>query len=544
MAELKKQHSSKKVFFSGVLLLSLSTLLVKVIGLLYKIPMLTYLGTEGMGYFNSAYEIYALFCVISTAGLPVALSVLISTALAKGEEGMAQRIYRASLAVFLAVGLLGSGAMVIFADRFCDMIKSESAYACILAISPTVFFVCLSSALRGYFQGYQRMLPTALSQIIEALGKLAFGLLFAHISLQKGYDTPTVAAFAGAGLTVGTMLSTLYLLFEKARTKPNAKGKEAHKTPYADIWRHLARLAIPMTLGASVVSLTKLIDMTMILRRLQSIGYTEALANEAYGSYTTLALSLFGLLPTLVSSVALPLVPMLSSAIAKGDREQQTRLAATSFRLTALFAIPASLGISAFARPILELLFGSDPMAVSSAAPLLSYLGVSVFLSCMITATNSVLHAYRVVNRPILALGVGAAVKVFVAYFLIGNPSVALAGAPISTFFCNAVVVLLNFGFVTEVTTLPTVASMFARPFWASVASVGISYGLYLALRPILGGTLLTLSILALTVLLYLVLACLFGAFQKEEILSLPFGERIYAMLLRLHLLKETENIR
>lgn len=390
------------------------------------------------------------------------------------------------------------------------------------------------------------MLPTALSQIIEAVGKLVFGLLFAHVSLQKGYDTPTVAAFAGAGLTVGTMLSTLYLLFEKARTKPSAKEKEdrAHKTPYGDIWRHLARLSIPMTLGASVVSLTKLIDMSMILRRLQSIGYTEALANEAYGSYTTLALSLFGLLPTLVSSVALPLVPMLSSAIAKGDREQQNRLAATSFRLTALFAIPASLGISAFARPILELLFGSDPAAVSAAAPLLSYLGVSVFLSCMITATNSVLHAYRVVNRPILALGVGAAVKVFVAYFLIGNPSVALAGAPISTFFCNAVVVLLNFGFVTEVTSLPTVGSMFARPFWASVASVGISYGLYLTLRPSFGGTLLTLSILAITVLLYLVLACLFGAFQKEEILSLPFGERIYAMLLRLHLLKETENIR
>ena len=162
----KVESSTKKTFFSGVLLLTMSTVLVKVIGLIYKIPMLAYLGSEGMGYFNSAYEIYALFCVISTAGLPVALSVMISAALAKKEAGAVSRIYRAAWAVFFAVGVIGTGVMVLFARRFCDMIQSANAYLCILSISPTVFFVCISSALRGYFQGYQRMMPTAISQIL------------------------------------------------------------------------------------------------------------------------------------------------------------------------------------------------------------------------------------------------------------------------------------------------------------------------------------------------------------------------------------------
>ncbi len=543
-----KQSNPKKVFFGGVLLLSLSTVLVKLIGFLYKIPMLSYLGTVGMGYFNSAYEIYALFCVISTAGLPVALSVLISASLAKGNHGEVQKIYRGALAVFLTVGSLGSAVMLLFAKQFCAMIRSEHAYACILSIAPTVFFVCLSSALRGYFQGHQRMLPTAISQVIEAVGKLGFGLLLARYALEQGYQTPTVAAFAGAGLTLGTVCSTGYLLFEKLRTKEApapAQILPVETLSYRSIWKSLSRLSIPMTLGASVVSLTKLVDMTMILRRLQAIGYTEALANEAYGSYTTLALSLYGLLPTLVNSVALPLVPMLSAAIARGDQEKQAQMVGISYRLTALFAIPSALGLSAFASPLLQMLFGNDAQAVAIASPLLSCLGVSVFLSCMITATNSVLHAYRVVNRPILALLAGAAVKVLIAYFLIGNPRVAMMGAPISTFFCNAVVVLFNLGFVEKYCKAPSVSSTFLRPFLAAAVAIGSSYALQRVLVIAFGaGKLWTLLSLLFAVFAYGLFACLFGAVQKEDILSLPLGAKLCRFLQFTHLLPKKEQKR
>ena len=214
--ELQKSNT-KKVFFSGVLLLSVSTVLVKIIGLIYKIPMLSYLGSEGMGYFHSAYEIYAVFCIIATAGLPVALSVLISSALAEKKDREVERIWQVSLMLFVIIGLMGSLLMWGLARPICRLIKSQNALGCIISIAPTLFFVCVSSAIRGYFQGYQKMLPTAVSQLIEALGKLIFGLVFAHIALKNGASVPIIAAAAGWGVTAGTVISTLYLTFEKVR---------------------------------------------------------------------------------------------------------------------------------------------------------------------------------------------------------------------------------------------------------------------------------------------------------------------------------------
>lgn len=538
------RHNTKKVFFSGVLLLSASTVLVKIIGLLYKIPMLSYLGSEGMGYFHSAYELYALFCIIATAGLPVALSVLISEALAKGNGSTVKRIYRVAFTVFLCIGVCGTLVMWIFADTFCTWIKSENAYVCIVAISPTLFFVCVSSAVRGYFQGYQKMLPTAISQLIEAVGKLVFGLLFARAALERGADTPHIAAAAGWGLTLGSALATVYLLIEKvcfSSTKEGYKNvTEAHFL--RGIWKRLMGLSVPMTLGASLVSLTKLIDMTMILRRLQAIGYTASLANEAYGSYTTLALSIYGLLPTLLNSVFLPLVPMLSSAIASGDNERQRQMVETAYRLTAFFALPASFGISAFARPVLTLLFPNESQAIAVAAPLLSVLGVSVFLSCMISASNSVLHAYQVVKRPILSLAVGALIKVVVAYFLIGIPRIGLLGAPISTLLCNATVVILNLMLAVPLYGRLSIKQILLIPFGISLVSVGVPFGLYLFFTERFGFSIATSLVFMLSaVLLYGILLLSCGAFSKEDFCALPMGNKLFRVLVRLKLFKEVK---
>jgi stage V sporulation protein B len=418
------------------------------------------------------------------------------------------------------------------------VIKSDNALLCMRSIAPTVFLVCYSSAIRGYFQGYQKMFPTAFSQLLESLGKLVFGLLLARRALQSGFDTPTVAAYAGAGLTLGTAVSTLYLMVAKAWFRPATEEKRKRKPETGDggggVLGQLCRLAIPMTLGASLVSLTKLVDMTMILRRLQSIGLDEIAANEAYGSYTTLALSVFGLIPALVNSVALPLVPMLSAAIASGDHEKQAQMVRVSYLLTSLFALPAALGISAFAKPVLLLLFHGEPLAVETAAPLLSYLGISVFLSCMITATNSVLHAYQVVNRPILSMLAGAVVKVVSAYFLIGSPMVAMAGAPISTFLCNVTVVLLNLLFAASLCKQPSIKEIFLRPLLASAVAVGISLGGYLWSSAKWGSsTILTLSSLLLTLFLYVIFACLFGVFNEKDLSSISLGKKLLSILRR-----------
>lgn len=534
-------NRAEKNFLSGVFVLGVSTVLAKVVGFLYKIPMLSYLGAEGMGYFHSAYEIYALFCVISTAGLPVALSVLVSAALAEGDRRGAERIFRTALGVFLGIGLCGSGVMAALAPLFCRLIRSGNAYGCILAISPTVFLVCVSSAIRGWFQGHQKMAQTAVSQLIEAIGKLAFGLVLADIAAERGWGVPAIAAMAGVGLSLGTLLSTLYLIAEKLRVRPESGGVR-YLPGRRKTLRQLTKLALPMTVGASAVSLTKLIDMTMILRRLQSVGYSAVAANAAYGSYTTLALSVYSLVPTLLSSVALPLVPLLSAAIASGERERQASLIRASYRLTAILSLPASLGLAMFAQPILSLLFGREPAAVAEAAPLLALLGPSVFLSCMIGATNSVLHAYRAVTKPILSLLAGAAVKVAAAYFLIGIPSVGLWGAPISTFLCNAVVVGLNLLFASRLCRGERAIGIFARPLTAAVLSVGLGGVCYrLLVRTIGESASLTLGALALCVVLYPIFGCLCGGIGREDLTLLPAGEKLCRVLSACKLLPPQE---
>ena len=470
-------------FLSGVSILTLSALVVKVIGLLYRIPMLNYLGTEGMGYFNTAYELYALFCVISTAGLPVAMSVLISSLEAEGRYGDAGRVYRVSLRLFAGIGLVGTVLLWGLSAPFARLLGNPLSASCMRAIAPTVLLICLSSAFRGYFQGRRNMLPTALSQVIEAGGKLFLGLAFAAYARGRGADLPTTAAYAVLGLTVGTAVSVCYLLIHKRMTDRGEIPKLSDTQTPSDatpILRPLLATAIPVTLSAGVISLTKCVDLALILRRLQAVGYTAAEANALYGCYSTLAVPVFNILPSLTTSIALSATPALSAALQKGkEGEQELRkTAASSMGLTLAVAVPAGLGISVFAEDILSLLFAGQPAAVAQAAPWLSCLGLSVPAACLITVTGAMLQAAGKANRPIVSMLLGVGAKTILAYVLLGLDGWGMMGAPISSLVCDTVIVVSNFCFLSRhapamLPTLKTGLPLMALPGLLSVVAVG-----------------------------------------------------------------------
>ena len=561
--EIRESREEKsRSFASGVLILTLSAVIVKIIGLVYKIPMLTLLGSEGMGYFNSAYEIYTLFGVVSTAGLPVAMSVMISSARSRG-EGSVKRIFSVSMTLFLLLGIAGSALMLALAHPFSLLLKSDKTIYCIWAISPTVFFVCLSSVYRGFFQGLGKMTQTAISQVIEALLKLVLGLLFAFVALSYGFEVEIVAAFAVMGLTLGTVVSAIYLLISKRLCRegeiggaaksgaaeeksPSTKKRAAEMSAVGEkgaaemsavgkkkgarrstvsgegVLRSLLRIAIPVTLSSAVISLTKIIDMAVILRRMQDVGFTNSEAFSSYGNYTTLALPLFSLAPALISSVALPLVPSLSSAVAAGDREGQTTVARDAIRLTMLVAMPISLGLCFFSREILTLLFSGQTEAIAESAPLLSTLALSVVLACLITVGNAILQAYSRAGLPIISMIAGSIFKVVLAYLMIGNSSIGLMGAPISTFFCDLVINALNFYFIGKY--LPeqlSVSELMVKPFVSALVSIGAGRLIYaLAERYFGGSTVLTLSSIALCAMLYLPISYAFGVVSREDVKS------------------------
>ncbi len=523
-----------KGFMSGVLLLSLSTLLVKIIGLAFKIPMLSFLGTEGMGYFNSAYEIYALLCVIATAGLPVALSMLVSAARARGEGADIKRIYATARTLFLLLGLSGGAIMLVFAKPLANAIGNPDAYLCIAAIAPSLLFICLASALRGYCQGFEDMAPTAVSQLIEAVSKLLLGVLFAFFAIKRGLDVPTVAAFAVLGVTVGTLLSALYLGVQRKRKKFKLlQGESGTRKKRKGVLRELTFIALPITLGSAILGVTRIIDMTLIMRRLRDIGFSIFEANSIYGAYTTLAVPVFSLVPALITPVSMALVPQLSSYIEEKNDEGQRNVTETAMRLTVLFAMPSSLGLVVFSRPVLELLFRGQSEAISVAAPLLSVLGASVLFSCLITTTNAILQSHRRAHLPIVSMLIGVGVKLLVSYVLIGTEGVGAIGAPIGSLACNVVVTVTNLWFMSKDKNCSfRVLSVLFKPLLASGVAVGGAFALYAFVSEYFdAGSVLLMTVIAFAVVVYFAFSFLAGSISAQDIALLPFGERVLSFV-------------
>lgn len=532
LGELEKDRDRKKGFISGALVLSFSTLLVKIIGLAVKIPMLSLLGAQGMGYFNSAYEIYALLCTVATAGLPIALSMLISQAREQGNAAQLKRTYRVSLWIFFGFGALGTLAMALFADGIAAYIENADAYYSILAIAPSLLFVCVASALRGYFQGFCNMLPTALSQLIEAIAKLLLGVLFVMRAKEMGCSLPVCAAAAVLGISIGTLLSVMYLYITKrirAHRMLLADKCRARALSFSATAKNLISIAFPITLGALVIGMTRIIDMTLIMKRLQDIGYSREYANEIFGSYTTLAVPVFSLLPSLIAPISLSLVPQISAAIERGDGGTQSYVLSSSMRLTVLFAMPASFGVACYAPQILSLLFANEAHSVSLAAPQLSFLGPSILFSCIITTSNAMLQSYRKTSKPIISMAAGTAVKLVFGVLLIGDARVGALGAPLSTLLCNITITAMNVYYLNKY--LPRtegVWKIFGKPFLCSVAMMLASLSAFrLVLVSGEGEKVAFFAALTVAVVAYLALSLVSGALSREDIMMLPAGERI-----------------
>ena len=520
--------SRAKGFMSGVLLLSLSTLLVKIIGLAFKIPMLSFLGTEGMGYFNSAYEIYALLCTVSTAGLPVALSILVSAARTRGDAAGIRRVYRTAQLLFLTLGGGGSAVMLIFSEELSLLIGNPDAYLCIMAISPALLFVCMASAVRGYCQGFENMTPTAVSQLIEALSKLMLGIVLARFAIARGYGVPAVAAFAVLGVSIGTFLSAIYLAFARIKAPKVERSHTLEHNTEGGALVSLIKIALPITLGSALLGVSRIIDMTLIMRRLSYIGVSIAEANRIYGAYTTLALPVFALVPALITPVSMALVPQLVSFVEEKNKAGQRTVLENSMRLTVFFAIPSAFGLVAFARPVLEILFSGQSEAIAVATPLLALLGISVPFSCLITTTNAIIQAYGRPSLPIFSMLLGVIVKLLTSYLFIGNASVGVMGAPLGSLACNVTVCAANLCFMSKMGCELDAKRVFFKPTWASALSVGVALALHVWIYSITQSTYVSFALaVVVAVATYIVFSWLIKSITVDDIALLPFGERL-----------------
>ncbi len=540
-----KVKNSTKLFFSGVVVLTVANLLVKAIGLLFKIPMNKVVGDTGMGYYTSAYTIYTFFYMISTSGLPIAVSILISESRTKGQLRQIKKIFRTTVALFFAIGLVGMLAMIFGAGSFASMLKASPTSACIMAIAPTLFFICISSALRGYFQGFQQMVPTAVSELIEALCKLAVGIVLALYAIDQNYPIHVVAAYAAFGLTIGAGLGMIFLCISKLlfkETRYTAEfveiaGVSDETTPTSKILARLVKVALPITISASVMSLTNMIDMVIVQRLLQETGMSQLEATTVYGNYTTLAVPMFNLPPVLIYPISAAIIPLLSVAHSQGDKKRSRMIMESALRVAVLIGVPCAFGMSALARPILSLFFRVES-SVEMAYPLLRLLAPSSLFVCILSITNAILQACGKERKPVISMLCGAVVKVVSNYFLI--QIIGMRGTPISTFLCYLTVTCLNFRFVSKYADIvPNIRRVFLRPFICGLLCAATALGSYALVSRFTGNTVSTLVAIACAGIVYLFLIFFTGAVVAEDVRLLPKGDKISAALGRAHLLRD-----
>ena len=512
--------TGKRAFLAGVFWLTLSSVLVKIAGLLFKIPMNYVVGDTGMGYYGSAYSVYTFLYMLSTSGLPVALSVMVSERRSRGERQSARRAYRTALALFVFLGLCGSAVMLFCARPLAGLIKSDDSALAIAVSSPTMLFICVSSALRGYFQGCGNMIPTAVSQLIEAVGKLVFGVGAAMYAVRAGYAIHVVAAYAVSGLTLGSLCGMIYLAAAKLIRGERDLMSDAcpcvDKT--AGIKETLSTLIIkslPVTVSASVMSLSSVIDTALIQRMLRSSGVSPEGAAALYGNYTSLAVPMFNLPPVLVYPIAYSIVPVVAALFAAGEREKAADRIANAMRYAVLIGLPCSLGLTVLADPILSLIYKAESAHVAS--PLLTVLAPSSFFVCVLAVTNSVLQACGHERAPVISMLCGAAVKCAAGVLLLKR--FGIMGAPISTFACYLTVTVINFAFVVKYThiRLP-LARTFLKPLFAGVLCSCTAVLVYrLAERYMSGAAACVMAILCAAAV-YAAVIIVSGAVGREEI--------------------------
>ena len=553
---MQKQKSASPRLLSGVLILTASNLTVKLLGLLCKVPLQDVLGDKGMGYFNIAYSIFTTLYLVATAGMPAALTIMISgTPDNSVRRKQVERIFRVAFSVFFTMGLLGATVMMVFSKQLAAWAGSEDAYLCIMAIAPTLFFICLSSAMRGYFQGHRNMVPTAISEITEAISKFVIGIVLAYYAINRGESIEVASAYAIAGITIGVGTGMLFLLVAKFLHDQDAKKNCAVIAVIGEtvsskrsIFKRLLSIALPITMSSVALNLTSIIDAFSIINAMKTFTTTE-LAEIAYGNYSTLAVTMAHLPSAFIQPIASSLTPALTASVAamRNASTEEERIARKAnsmktmhscLKFSSMISIPCAIGMAILAGPILSLLF-KDPISVASAAPLLSILSIGVFFTSLLTISTSILQSFGLQRKTIISMYSGVLLKLILNLILISNPSVGIYGAPIATVCGYFTMASINFCFIIKYIGIELkFFKNFLKEFLASAMSSVLTIAVYQFISKLGYSSVATFGSILVTVIAYFILLFLLNTFDKSDIILLPKGQKIYGLLRKIKLIR------
>ena len=567
---MSEQKRKNQTLLSGALILVASTIIVKLISAIYKIPITNYIGASGMGYYSIAYKIYLPIWSISMAGLPIAVSKLIAENMALGKYNNVKSLFRVSLRAFIVTGAAGTLLLAMVAYPYVKYVaKAPEALPVILCIAPSIFICCIMSAYRGYYEGMRNMLPTAISQITESVVKLAFGLgltYFAirycdsHAITKPEIRYPIEASAAILGVTLGALGSQIYLWIKTKKDGFGFSEEELFLAPKADsdkqLLKTLISIAIPILLTSLTANVATLIDAATVQNRLTvAVANGEDIIRKMYphipAGTEKLSVYLYGcfdvddtlrnMVPQITLTLGVSSLPALAQYWAVNDRKNIRISIESVFRICMLISLPAGVGMAVLAQPVLSLLYGtSQPDIPFMCKDILVIFGLSLCFYALSSPITTLLQAIGKYNVPLISFGVACVIKIVMNWVLVGIPQFNIKGAAYSTVACYAISVIVNLFYLFKFTKVKfNYISLIVKPLIAT-AFCGLSaWGSFHLLSKIgsIPEKIVTIAAIIVAVLVYAIVLLFIKALAKEDVLMLPAGEKIAKVLEKFHFL-------
>lgn len=535
----------KESFMQGIIAIMFSQIMIKILGLLYKLYLTNKegFGDEGNAIYSSGFQIYALLLTLSSTGVPNAISKLISEKVAIGDNKGAHRIFKISFVTFALIGLLGTIILFFGANYIANnMLQIPEAELTLVALSPSIFFVAVASVIRGYFNGREHMRASANSQTLEQVFKTLFTIIIVEIiaTFSTG-NTVLMAAGANLATTLATFLGFTYLylyyISKRREVWQDVKSSVNYKPQSIKIIiKQILMVAIPVSLSSLLSAINKNIDAFTVVRGLKTF-LTEAEAKIQYGILSGKVDTLTSLPLSINIAFSVALVPAIAKAIAKKDTYTAQKRISYSLLLTTIIGLPCTAGLFIFARPILNLLF---PNATAGTV-VLQISSLTILFTVLAQTINGALQGIGKVIVPAIALGCGVFAKFIINILLVPIPEIGVNGAAIGSVICHIISFIIGFTVLKQYLNIDFgFKKCIFKPIMATIIMSSISYWAYLQLTEVIAERISTIIAIMVAVTVYIISIVLLKILTKDEIMMLPYGENIYNMLLKLRIYKET----
>ena len=480
----------RKAIIDGALSLTVSALVVKILGVIYKVPLSYMLGDSGMGYFNTAYGIYGMFYILSSSGIPKATTCIIG--------------------VFFTVLLLLASPLLV------RILSNSGALLPLVAIAPSLLFVTVSGVCRGYLSARGRLMPIAVSQILEALLKLALGIGFARLGTLVKADLTTVSALAVLGITVGAAIGSVYLILCANKINKQYKARQKIYLENASLYKRVLKTVLPITLGALIMTFGGLLDIWLIMNSTEHLGITNDTANELYGNYSTLAIPMFNLALSLVTPLTVALLPRLISSRLKGAVTEFKKQLESCILYTVFFVAPCAAVFYFYSFDILDIIFSSWQSARGYS--MLSALTLGLVFLSLLNILNTAHEALGNFLPTVSSLAATTLSKLVLSSILIRSTSLGILAIPVSTALSYFVGVIISYLWLVRSGMKISLTKAAALPILFAIISFAVPFKYLFSSGFLAGGFIQLILVLLISGALYVVLcaACFLAVRVKN----------------------------